>query len=155
MSRCTNPGPVHILGVEDVCWPLWGAFKGPCSILSMLSWLLGTAGFNQGVLSPSGQAHPGQLQEAEHSKCCSLLQAPSGPELAVHMHSPRLLTPRQIPNTEECLACEVLLSGSSPLAGLQTHHVVLLSWNLAFSKLAIFCRQEQLGWLKSKWLLFP
>lgn len=58
MSRCTNPGPVHILGVEDVCWPLWGAFKGPCSILSMLSWLLGTAGFNQGASSPSGQAHP-------------------------------------------------------------------------------------------------
>lgn len=71
------------------------------------------------------------------------------------MRSPRILTPQQIPDTEERLAPEVLPSGSSRLAGLQTHPVGALSWNLAFSKLAIFCRQEQLGCFESKWLLFP
>lgn len=31
----------------------------------------------------------------------------------------------------------------------------LHSGNLAFSKLGIFRRQEQVGWLVSKWLIFP
>lgn len=53
-----KPRPCAHFGVEDVCWPLWGASKALCSILSMLSWLLGAAGFNQGASSPSGQAHP-------------------------------------------------------------------------------------------------
>lgn len=151
-----KPRPCAHFGVEDVCWPLWGACKAPCSILSMLSWLLGAAGFNQGASSPSGQAHPlVSCRKQSILSAVPLLQAPPGPELAAHMRSPRILTPQQIPDTKERLAPEVLPSGSSRLAGLQTHHVGALSWNLAFSKLAIFCRQEQLGCFESKWLLFP
>lgn len=47
MSRDANPGPVHMSGVGNVCWPFWGrprsrAFKTPCSVPSTFSLAVGT-----------------------------------------------------------------------------------------------------------------
>lgn len=139
MSRDANPGPVHMSGVGNVCWPFWGgprsrAFKTPCSVPSMFSLAVGTVCFSRSAPSASRQAAAGELGEQSVSSAAFSLRA----HLEAHGTLPSPSRSRQTPPPPAVVVtwspAPRFCSQVAPVQlGCRPVTWVLLSWNIGFS----------------------
>lgn len=129
MSRYTNPGPVRISVVEDVCGVLWGAgSEGPlqCSLL------VGSAGFNRGAPSAAGGAHLPASWGAERFQFCVSAVAPTTWRHLSSLPSPSHPAGPPLAAGTRSLPPEVSLSGGSRPAPLQTRALGAAPLELGF-----------------------